>query len=236
LRGAAEGSDGGFPLKVIDFIAPEGGRTPKFPDGRYGVFSDSPLEFFTRISCRECQNALIAAKTKLERLSPPAFRLGVYPKPSTRPEFASLLDPTRHEIDLGNPLQPKSYGKFLEDLEAQLRNTLLNPDMNGFTDGTTTLAKLFGLTDTGEVWQDPEFGVAIESARNDESIMTFDVFFDSVFRRMTGEPPPPISPGVANKSMNYALAMLRWYGIWIGRRIKNMEQYFAEGVQQNWRF
>jgi hypothetical protein len=236
LRGGSEASDGTFPLKFIDFMAPEGGRNPEFPDGHFGVFSDSPLAMVTAPTCRACQAAFVAAKAKLGSLSPPNFRLCVYPKPSWGPDLASILDPSRRETEMCSVREPESYSEFLRDVENQLRNNLLNPEKCPPTDERATLAELFGLTDTGEVWQDPEFETAIESAAKDERITTFEPFFDSVFRSMEHKAPPPILPGVANKSMNYGLTMLRWFGIWIGRRIEMMEQFFKLGVQWGMRF
>jgi hypothetical protein len=209
-----------YALKIIDFIAPEGEREPEFPEYETESchFRRSPLLSGVSPRFTELRSALDSAIDKLGHLSPPQFRLAVYPRSDRSPDFASLIDGTDVTA------QGISYSDFLLNVEAQIRDHLLG---SALTESRgPTLAESFGLTDTERIWKGEEFERAIGSATQDPNIVTFNPFFDSVFRSIEQTEPPSMPSGPANKSVNYALTMLRWFGIWIGRRIANMKQYF----------
>jgi hypothetical protein len=227
LTPASETGADDFPLRIIDFLPPEGAEPPEY----YGDFSDSPGEGLWMRNYSACQAGLVRAIAKLHDLSPPAFRLAVYPKPTNGPDFVSLVDSA--QSDAGGLPKIKTCQDFLLAVEVQLRESLLGERMriNGTGFSGRSLGQLFGLTDTTRVWQGPDFDQAIARASADPAINTFDPFFESVCLAMTGNPPPTIAPGTANKSVNYALTMLRWYGIWIGRQIENMQAFFVEQLK-----
>jgi hypothetical protein len=215
-----------FPLRIVDFLPPEAAEPAEY----YADFSDSPGESLRMWNYSACQAGLARAMAKLGDLDPPDFRFAVYPKPAHGQDFLSLADSAQRDARL-----PKiqSCQDFLMAVEVQLRESLLGEgmriNMTGFTG--RSLGQLFGLTDTTRVWQGPDFDRATARASADPAVNTFDPFFESVCRAMTGNAPPTIAPGRANKSVNYALTMLRWYGIWIGRRIENMQAFFVEKLK-----
>jgi hypothetical protein len=214
-----------FPLKIIDFIAPEDYRDPHFPEPRFQprIFYASPLESLPVPPDSICESAFNTAVFRLEHLRPGKFRLAVYPKIAEGSDLASLADFAEPETD--SSAEPMSYSEFLLDVENQLRDSLLNTTRTPFPG--RPLAELFGLTDIANVWTGQQFDDAIASASENESIVAFDWFFGTVFKIMEGGPPPPIAAGTANKSINYALTMLRWFEIWIGRRIRSMREFFC---------
>jgi hypothetical protein len=221
-----------FPLKIIDFVAPEAEQEPEFPECDRGCTAvwDSPLLSGALPRYAQLGPALESAIVRLGQLSPPNFRLAIYPRRDDWPDFASLVN--SDGVVLNDGSGGISYSEFLAQFERQLRDNLFKRRVDGEPFRGRTLAELFGLTDTENIWEGEEFDRAITAANQDESIVKFNPFFDAVFKSMEGKSPPTNPVDTANKSVNYALTMLRWFGIWIERRIANMREYFDQGIRE----
>jgi hypothetical protein len=123
----------------------------------------------------------------------------------------------------------------LPKAEHRLHQRLVETKLTEFSE--RTLGEIFGLTDTGEIWQGEDFGPAVASASEHAHIVAFDGLFGFLSRSMKHAAPPRIPTDTASplsRSVNYALTVLRWFGIWIDRRIANVRQYLDMAIAEGW--
>jgi hypothetical protein len=162
----------------------------------------------------DLRDSLREAMKRLNNLNPPTFRLAIYPKVSESPALASLLERP--------PERPgESLAAFLLDLENAIRRVFFEtplPEFHG-----RCLGDLFGFTHVCDIWDVKRFDSVVADLRGDRTLQTFGQFSAQLVDRLGG---PDTKDAAWRNSANYALAMLRWYGIWIERRIEAMRLYY----------
>jgi hypothetical protein len=168
--------------------------------------------------------------------------LAVYPGFEAQVPLADLLDGDKRG-DLIRDEDLVSCSDFILDIEAQIYEIFFNRKVGEF--GDRTLGALFGFTGTDKIWGYADFDRAVKTLTSPDRRQptSFRDFYRELRRAVKSNPPaPPESPDVepdgekteeeeeedetepkephlSELSGNYALALTRWFSIWLDRRI-----------------
>jgi hypothetical protein len=112
------------------------------------------------------------------------------------------------------------------DIESQIWDQFFIREFEEF--GGRKLGELFGFSDMEKVWDRDRFNAAVETLTKGNPpgwLVSFDDFFNQVWAILEGDTPAPGCHG-PNLSVNYALSMMRWFSLWVEKRLFSLRYLF----------
>jgi hypothetical protein len=225
-------------LQIIDFVPPNCRIDIRTPHRRDVVEwirrSDLLPESAFPLDESQLQQAFNSLNAKFSQLRPRAIPIAVYPPLAYQhtSSLPDLLDDAKRGEMIIPVRDPVTCSKFVRFIETQIRNLFFDSRQPEF--GDRTLGALFGFSDLDRIWNREHFNAAVAAAvksRPTCQVWEFDDFLKEVIVHLKKEHSIR-EQEVEKVSVNYALAQLRWFSIWLDLRVSSIVTCFAsEGAR-----
>jgi hypothetical protein len=174
----------------------------------------------------ELQQAFDNLLAKFSQLHRRKLPIATYPPIEGQRPLADLLDDSkRSELICGG--NAVTISEFVLNIEMQIWDLFFEQTPREF--GGRTLGELFGFTDLNQIWNPAEFEVSVflsVDGYDPCKCYVFDDFLKDVIAHLEQDLSLP-KQDVRKASVNYALAQMRWFSIWMERRVSSAIDCFS---------